>query len=416
MASRASYWIHPEGDEASVSALVAALAEHAAWLAQASAKIYDGEDFTTGIDLTKLKAAAAPLMSLCRIDPRGAIISQNHLSPALKDLLKEPTLRAELLLNAATEEDAPMTFDEACDLLGYKLRVMASHIRLSYDRFRDEEGHELSTIFGEIDGSMSQGDPQLIRRRMRLKKRTCPFIHFRDEPAAEDKEEEIIVISKRYDGVAREASLLLSDGRALLADKYLPCDDGFLQAAWHDPGVRLKLEVSNKFLLADGSIGAPEPKQPALKPKGKAAAKAKTLLAPGGEPKKNTLTDDSAKLPETVEVFDDEAAAALEGDDETASSLDGESLVTFKTLKGRGNKWTVLVQSTSRDKAQILQVGHNDLGDPEDLAKLVVDCLSIRQEEVEIELPVRGAKWLPSMRRLAQEVLDACIDSVATAE
>ena len=94
MCSRSSSWVHPDGDETSVSFIVASLEAHKTWLAQVGARrIYDGTDMKTGVDFGKLQNACHVLQSMCRIDPRGGMLVQSHLSQALKAMMSDDELK-----------------------------------------------------------------------------------------------------------------------------------------------------------------------------------------------------------------------------------------------------------------------------------------------------------------------------------
>ena len=115
------------------------------------------------------------------------MLVQSHLAQALKHLMSHDELKPMLLAqNEVIEGQAPQTFDETCELLAYKLRVMASHVRQCFDRTDKDETHVLAPVFAEMSAASAAKDPRVIRRQGRLNRRPCPFVHFREPSPADE--------------------------------------------------------------------------------------------------------------------------------------------------------------------------------------------------------------------------------------
>ena len=101
---------------------------------------------------------------------------QGHLAQALKVMMSHEELKPVLMAqNEAVDGQPLMAFDETCELLAYKLRVMTSHVRQCFDRTGKDEAHLLAPVFAEMSAASSERDPRVLRRQTRLNRRPCPF-------------------------------------------------------------------------------------------------------------------------------------------------------------------------------------------------------------------------------------------------
>ena len=79
--------------------------------------------------------------------------------------------------------------------------------------------------------------------------RQSPFINFRNESdSVEEEAEKPIPVTRYFNGKKMMAEMLMSDGSLILADQYIPGEDGFIIAQWMEPAATLKLEIMNQFL------------------------------------------------------------------------------------------------------------------------------------------------------------------------
>ena len=113
-----------------------------------------------GIDQEKLHKASHVLRSMCRIDPRGGMLAQPHLSKVLKAMLSHEELKP--LLMAQNEQVAGATTD---DLRG-DMRVAglqaASHVLsfaavLRSDKQQGGEPCSGTTVRGDVCSQHREG-------------------------------------------------------------------------------------------------------------------------------------------------------------------------------------------------------------------------------------------------------------------
>ena len=94
---RASNWLHPDGEEKTVSILKESLSPFKGWIADHGAQMYDGLDMKIGINTDQLKAASPVVSALIAIDGRGGIHGQRQLSKALQQILADDSLKIQVL-------------------------------------------------------------------------------------------------------------------------------------------------------------------------------------------------------------------------------------------------------------------------------------------------------------------------------
>ena len=99
--------------------------------------------------------------------------------------------------------------------------------------------------------------------------RQSPFINFRNESdSVEEEAEKPIPIFQYFNGKKMMAEMLMSDGSLILADQYIPGEDGFIIAQWMEPAATLKIHIMN-LLLKDNAIQLEEETTGKGKGKGK---------------------------------------------------------------------------------------------------------------------------------------------------
>ena len=113
------------------------------------------------------------------------------------------------------------------------------------------------------------------RYDMRRGNRQSPFINFRNESdSVEEEAEKPIPIFQHFNGKKMMAEMLMSDGSLILADQYIPGEDGFIIAQWMEPAATLKIHIMN-LLLKDNAIQLEEETTGKGKGKGKKGMKTK---------------------------------------------------------------------------------------------------------------------------------------------
>ena len=111
------------------------------------------------------------------------------------------------------------------------------------------------------------------RNDMMLGNRQSPFMNFPNESdSVEEEAEKPIPVTRYFNGKKMMAEMLMSDGSLILADQYIPGEDGFIIAQWMEPAATLKLKIMNQF-LKDNAIQLEEETTGKGKGKGKKGMK-----------------------------------------------------------------------------------------------------------------------------------------------
>ncbi len=259
---RASCYVHPDGESATIDQLVGAMIAHKGLIIEKNLGIYTSMDMKVGIDLTELTRSKQLLENLVRLDVRGGLYLQSHLASAVRAIIEED--RSKNLFMAKTISHLK-PYEELVETIAYKMRVMLSHVRLSYDSSKNDEHHSLASIFEIMkDPPSCSNDARRSRRQQRLMSRPRPFVCFRpSEGESQEKEELNSIVTRYFDGEDFAAKLLLSDGSVVLADTYEPGEDGFVVARWAEPKAHLQLEVTNAYLQHGCLVKAVVKKRPA---------------------------------------------------------------------------------------------------------------------------------------------------------
>ena len=337
-----------------------------------------------GIGDDGLLSAKSMLIKFMRLDPRGGYYKQRNMEAGLDLRLVADGKRADVI----DDKDGDLL-----SKIAYKLRVMLSHARVTYDNSSNHHNHQLRELFAEMQGGSSLNNgPKRRRKDLRIGSRPHPFIHFRKQEESDDEnetqeDEAVTCISKWFDVTAAKCKMLLSDGSEQLADKYDKNEEGMLIAIWHSPSTQYVTEVPNVFLRADGTIQKPEPlnatpraKMPAVpNPKGKAKATCKAKAAAEAKPKGKSVPKPEVKVePKAVKVKaeskaepdgdgveeEDKAdvdveAATPEDAEDVAADEDGEQvIIEFRATPSHKGCCTVQCRMSEdrKDKAQVLSV------------------------------------------------------------
>ncbi len=198
---RVTNWEHPDGAEATTTALATALQPFSQRLVEANIQIYPSTDFKVGLNMEILTANSDMMLPLVNIDNRGGIFGQSALTEALRLVVRSDNL--ELLLTAKTLIHNK-TMDETLALMAYKVRVMLSHVRVKFDSH--VAGTACPPGFDKIFETMSMPRPTTSRRTRRMERlssRPNPFLHFRAEDTSQeelDEEDTLAIVSKYFDG------------------------------------------------------------------------------------------------------------------------------------------------------------------------------------------------------------------------
>ena len=90
------------------------------------------------------------------------------------------------------------------------------------------------------------------RYGMRLGNRQSPFMNYRNESdSVEEEAEKPIPVTRYFNGKKMMAEMLMSDGSLILADQYIPGEDGFIIAQWMEPAATLKAKYKLIVALAE---------------------------------------------------------------------------------------------------------------------------------------------------------------------
>lgn len=399
---RASAYLHADGDAATVQELSAALISSRPLILAQNVNIYDTDDMKVGINLDLLAHASNMITSLVEIDNRGGIFIQQHMGKALLSIFAEDDHKNNLIARTLHMQKP---YEEIVDHIAYRVRVMLSHIRIVFDASGEDKHHPLASIFSVMNKPNTLFDARKVRRQQRLNNRPHPFLCFRAADA-EGPEEEISVVTRYYDGEARVAQMLMSDGALINADRYEPGGDGFVVAKWLDPPAELGLEIPNTLLV--GNTISPKPMQVP-----NTEHTLQVLKRPGGKQRNNVKKaksmseDDDFKGELKAEPKDEEHSAEENAEKMGENTEEGESeeQVVIKTRPGHGNKMTlVLLGSSASDKAQIVEVAPNQCVGADMSPKMACDAIAelLRPVLKGMPPPVAKAKWLPHVRQMAQ--------------
>jgi hypothetical protein len=393
---RASAFHHLDGEDATISMVTSGLAGHEKLIIEWNTNIYSTEDMKVGIDLPAMQRCIKLLKDIVKLDPRGGIFLQNHMSKALGNVLSEGDYKA-LLLGKTIDQQKPL--DEIIDLIAYKIRVMLAHLRLSFDSSQNDKNHPLKDVFACMQTATSScsSNARKARRQERLGKRPHPFMCFRPaDDQDEDMDEPVTIVTKYFDGNQRVAKMLMSDGSTINADKYTAGSDGCLVASWFKPAAQLSLTVPNSNLHGDQIVKYQPPicKRPA-----KADKKEEEELKEEDEP---------IEAEDTAMKSEEEEGGAEEEEEEEEEKPDEKkpaSKVELKIRPGHDNSMTIVVLTDSKDKAQVLEVngahGKQAKMTPRELCESIIQCLY--EDLKDCEPPVSGAEWLPQVRQTARE-------------
>ena len=325
---RVSSWQHPAGEACSIESLADAFAPHHEDIVKKNIDIYDSNDFKVGINTRLLQENLPLLKSLVAVGRRGGIFLHSQMASALAKAI-EKVGQPELLLEKAVEHGK--TFSEMLELIVYKIRVMLAHSRICYDNHATDGKNGLDSLFVEMNdvGDAVQMDSRKQRRISMLSKRLYHFVCFRNIQHAageDDNDDEVTVVSKYLDGKTRTAKMLRSDGCVINADKYTAGANGFVCALWMHDGSTLELELPNSCL--DETTG--ELKQ---------WSAAQPHLA-----KKPAAKQEASEPEDEGDNYDDDVA-------------DSEEIYGVLKLKpGHRNSQCISLQTTSKDKAQLIEV------------------------------------------------------------
>ena len=396
MANKSSAYLNEDGEEATIDELTTAFLHSKTVLLAKHLNIYHSTDMKVGIDVKLLASSAKLLQELVTIDPRGGFFIQKHVAKALEKSLDADS-QSQLL--ARTLEFAK-TLPEVFELLGYKVRVMLSHLRLTFDSSSDDPNHPLASIFQVMKegasgaAASSSLDARKSRRQARLATRPNPFVCFRGDPEeeVEKKTDQPTKVMSFYDGKVRLARMLMSDGSLINADNYVQGKGGFIVAHWANAGETLELEVSNSR-LEHGRITEPQTlKRPAAAP------------STSGKRAKEEKTKEEAEVETKTEEVEKQEDVEEEEEEQQEDVEEEEKEITVKIRPGHDNEMTLVAfGEISSDKAQILSVSPAmcpEGSSPTDVCKQVMDLLE--PDLKELYAPAKGAEWLPSLRNLAR--------------
>ena len=250
--------------------------EMSALISKAGPDIYPSQEMKTGICQDGLKKWECLLISLMKIDPRGAIFRQQHVVQALR-LGLTPSDYSSMLENTLARFSMSPT--ETLEMIAYKVRVMASHCRITYDNAADVKSHQLRDIFKWMrdapKGSTVANDVRKARRSDRIGKRQNPFIFagVAVMTCLMPRRDTAHPICSQLNGST--AQLLRSNGTRINADSYCPGPTGFAIAKWLGMQKEMTLEIPNHRLTGvGGAEGMPPLPPPAVAAEVDAAAEA----------------------------------------------------------------------------------------------------------------------------------------------
>ena len=367
--------------DATVARLTAILQEFKQLL---RVEIYSSIDFKVGINREALKLAIGLITELVKLDPRGGYYSQKHMEDAVGN-----SVQGEMEEFEKHVVETGFTKPQTIAVVGYKIRVMLSHLRIIHDSTKEgDDPSDFDDLYKMMKVPKEKQLARNSRRGARLKTdRPHPFINFRvqaeedsdENIAMDDEDTEMIEVARMWCPVEYKAILLMSNGRQIFADTYTPTGDGFVTAKWFHDGSSLNLEVP-EAAIQDYSLGNPIPaaaapsaelvpaarKRKTGKPKAKGRGKAKgrskaaavLAVATRRMTRKTTVAVDAAAAQAFVAP---EAGPEVAPAVSAASAHDTELGEPVKLMPrfGHGNSCTVIAMTKGDDKAQICYVSAN---------------------------------------------------------
>ena len=133
--------------------------------------VYTSIDFKTGIDMGALENNSELMMRLIELDPRGAILGQQHVASGLRQAYVGCGLLERFQAACLPKGMRP---DEIMEVLAYKIRCMGSHIREKYDAHKP--GIVIPTWLATMFELMRKGDKLRITRKL-VAKSDCGSDH-----------------------------------------------------------------------------------------------------------------------------------------------------------------------------------------------------------------------------------------------
>ena len=177
MRSRSACWAHDDGRQATISALSSVFLAHKHQISTQDVDLYSTTNMASNIDVAKLLEHSDMLSDLIALDTRGALLAQSDCVAALSEAL-----------GADFGGDA-ISRQEKLELIGYKIRVMAAHVRSSFDNSACHAEHPLATLFAKMKAPTT-GDAKRQRRceRLNAHARPNPFYQFPRQGEGEGRE------------------------------------------------------------------------------------------------------------------------------------------------------------------------------------------------------------------------------------
>ena len=224
---------------------------------------YDSLDMKKGINVEGLVAHADCISPIVQLDPRGGFISQKETMQAIAIHAEKNEYKDSFA--ALVGRRGWCDFNEGVKITAYSLRVMVSHTRIKRDQYLKISGassdlrahpEELRTIYEMFQKQdPEQNPPQKTKHNLH----PMPFFRDKEEEAEDmdESDEESIIVMKSFDYASKTATALLSDGTTKVAVKNVSGENGFIKCLFAD-GTPLETEVPNKYLQADGTVGAVE--------------------------------------------------------------------------------------------------------------------------------------------------------------
>lgn len=230
--------------------------------------------------------------------------------------------------------------------IAYSIRIMMAHVRRckrdQSRKPRDATTQEIASALHEVlellphephgDSQPSEGSQPSTQ--------PSPFLSFQgdsDEESDMNEDDNVpLIMWKRLEWLSSivVASMLYSNGKKVVANKYIEGTDGFIVCQWEDQDEELSTTLPND-LLGEGGHFINRPKPPAdqpkkppatpkakqTKPKAKSEQKKKKKI-PTKATAKSTVMKRPAKKDEEAAKVDDEEAAKVDDEDEHGSDKD----------------------------------------------------------------------------------------------
>ena len=225
--------------------------------------------------------------------------------------------------------------------IAYSIRIMLAHVRrCKRDQIRqprDAATQEIASALHELlellphepqaDSQPSEGSQPSTQ--------PSPFLSFQgdsDEESDMNEDDNVpLIMWKRLDHLESiiVGTMLYSNGKKAVANKYIKGTDGFIVCIWEDQDEQLSTTMPNDLLGEGGHFinrpGPPQvqPKKPPATPKAKQTKpKAKSEKKKKKIPTKPTAKSTVMKRPAKKDTSQDEEVAKL--DDEEAAKVDDE--------------------------------------------------------------------------------------------